>query len=183
MGKIRKPLWDRFWDKVVVTDTCWLWVGAKTRRKFGYGAIRGCGDVKLLAHRLSFEKYKGQIPNGMLVLHTCDNPLCVNPEHLFIGTQKDNMRDMRDKKRGPSIWYEEKPDPPGKAFGECGGTAKLKERDVINIFYDTRLQQEIADSYGISNQQVSNIKNGISWKHLNLCVDCHDAEHAKEDAA
>ena len=109
---MRKPLIERFWEKVVITDGCWEWIGAKTRRVSGYGAIRDERGGRVLAHRFSYSYHIGEIPKGFLVLHRCDNPLCVNPSHLFIGTQRDNMEDMRKKERYPDSWYREKPPPP-----------------------------------------------------------------------
>lgn len=87
---------ERFWSKVQKTDSCWLWKGAKNQ--FGYGFFR-LGSRNEVAHRVSYNWIKGEIPSGLLVLHTCDNPSCVNPDHLFIGTHSDNMRDMYRKKR------------------------------------------------------------------------------------
>ena len=91
---------ERFLAKVTKTETCWVWEGAK--RKYGYGkmvARDGGRIVQMTAHRVSWELHFGQIPQGFNVLHKCDNPCCVNPEHLFLGTQADNVRDMVDKKR------------------------------------------------------------------------------------
>lgn len=88
---------ERFFSKVEKTETCWNWTACK-RGKAGYGAINVNGKVKD-AHRLSYELHKGEIPEGLMVLHTCDNRLCVNPEHLFLGTAKDNWHDGFNKGR------------------------------------------------------------------------------------
>ena len=87
----------RFFDKVNKTDSCWLWT-AGTRGKTGYGAFR-LNDKVVDAHRVSYELHNGVIPEGVYVCHTCDNRLCVNPNHIFLGSPKDNWKDGFDKGR------------------------------------------------------------------------------------
>lgn len=84
----------RFWRKVVKTDTCWVWRGHVKHARFRF---RGTSDY---AHRFSWRLHRGPVPDGLFVLHHCDNPPCVNPDHLFLGTQSDNMRDRDRKGRG-----------------------------------------------------------------------------------
>lgn len=96
--RMRPDISSAFWKNVLKTDSCWLWTGAKS--KAGYGQL-GHRKKVLYAHRVSFELHKGVVPKGMVVCHTCDNPQCVNPEHLFVGTHCDNMHDAIDKNRLP----------------------------------------------------------------------------------
>src|SRR6266567_1582450 len=111
----RVPPEQRFWPKVRKTSTCWLWTGMK-HYKFGYGFFQvGIGD-RQLAHRISWKIHNGPIPDGLYVLHKCDTPPCVNPDHLFLGTYYDNMDDMDQKGRRAMP-----PQEPGKRGGRQKG--------------------------------------------------------------
>lgn len=137
----------RFWDRVTKTETCWIISGAHT--KFGYGLIG-----HQLAHRFSWELNVGPIPDGLWVLHKCDNPPCVNPDHLFLGTPKDNQQDAAKKGHLPR--------------GESNHRAKLREAQVIEIRNRHRngeLGRTLAKEFGISENGVSCIVNLKTWKH------------------
>jgi len=121
---------------------CLEWVGIKAY--FGYGKMYFDGKHHL-AHRFSYKTHKGDIPKGMCVCHKCDNTKCVNPEHLFLGTQSENAKDMVKKGRVHS---------------------KLKENEVIEIYLSNKPQYEIAKKFGISQENVSCIKNGVNWSRI-----------------
>tara|TARA_R110000751_G_C13691239_1_gene472360 strand:- start:309 stop:848 length:540 start_codon:yes stop_codon:yes gene_type:complete len=130
---------------------CWLWNKARITK--GYGHLRRDGTM-VLAHRAMFEMFVGPIPDGMFVLHKCDNPPCVNPEHLFLGTQKENMADKIAKGRG------------NHAKGEANSSAKLTEAQVLEIRSATEIHREIGVLFGVAQQTVSNIKNRRTWQHI-----------------
>jgi len=131
----------RFWAKVSIGPGCWEWTASKLPGK-GYGKIK-VGVGWKLAHRLSWEFAKGPIPGGIQVCHSCDNPGCVNPAHLFLGTQADNMADMVRKGRAR----------PGYKF-----KSKLTDEEKNAILLDPRLQAEIASDYGVHQATISRIK-------------------------
>lgn len=133
---------DRFMAKIQEDEStgCWEWMGSGNGR--GYGQIR-VGRTMRRAHRVSYELFCEPVPDGMLVCHSCDNPGCVNPEHLFLGTQCDNMADMRSK-------------------GRDGGRAKLSKADVLAIRAASGLtQRELGERFGVTQQQISNIRVGL----------------------
>lgn len=132
----------RFEAKFVRREGCWEW--AAFRSGYGYGKF-GVGRKVFPAHRVSYTLYAGTIPDGLCVLHRCDNPPCVNPDHLFLGTKADNSRDMSLK-------------------GRSGGTPKLTPDQVKEIRMDARKQTSIAKDYKIDQSQVSHIKSFQQWR-------------------
>ncbi|WP_163150507.1 HNH endonuclease signature motif containing protein [Bradyrhizobium uaiense] len=109
------------------------------------------------AHRVAYELTEGEIAEGMSVLHKCDNPPCCNPNHLFLGTKKDNTRDMLSKHRGSQ---------PPHSFGEKHHNTKFDEGAARKIIADQRTHRAIAVEYGISWMTVFRLKHGQTWKKL-----------------
>jgi hypothetical protein len=145
----------RFWSKVAIGDGCWNWTaGPLGYRKTHYGQFWFRGSMRR-ATRVAWEIVNGRWPGEMHVLHKCDNPRCVRPSHLFLGTAADNMQDMKNKGRGDT-----------GARGEKHHQTPLKKSDVVAIRADSRLQKTIAAAYGISQTAVSNIKLRKSWRHV-----------------
>lgn len=117
-----RPLEERFWAKVQKTATCWLWTGAK--KEWGYGVINSQRNGPLLrAHRYAYELHYGPIPDGLWCLHRCDVPRCVRPDHLFLGTSKDNTQDMMQKGRHLAQSH------PEEFFSRCSTGQRTRWRD------------------------------------------------------
>ncbi len=158
-----KSLTERFWSAIGNADGCWLWTHLSTNG-YGYGQIWSNGYNRLLlAHRVSWELHHGPIPEGMSVLHHCDVPRCVNPAHLFLGHQIDNMNDMRRKKRGHD-GYRVKPD-----NGVKNVNAKLTDAD-IPVIRSRRANGEslgrIAKDYRVWKQTIHQVVTRSPWKHV-----------------
>lgn len=151
-------------------EACWNWLMAKNGK--GYG--RTCSNGKShYTHRLSWELINGEIKDGLFVLHRCDNPSCINPSHLFLGTQKQNLEDMHAKGRNAQptgFRHGSKTKPEKIARGERISNSKLKEDQVIEI-------RQLKESSGISNRAIAKlynvtpptirgIVNGTAWIHI-----------------
>jgi hypothetical protein len=149
---------ERFWLRVDVRgpDDCWLWKGAPYANN-GYGAFKVSGK-RFLAHRLAWEFMRGPIPYNLFICHHCDNPLCVNPAHLFLGTHADNMRDMRTKGRWSPL------------TGERSGRSKLTQEQVrtIRATYIPREtpSRKLAAQYGVDKATILAIVHRDSWKEI-----------------
>jgi len=141
----------RLYDKISYSGDCWLWKGSL--RKDGYGSVVYKGRLSL-AHRVSFSVFYSAFNPELDVLHKCDNPACINPLHLYLGTHLDNMRDRKLRNRG------------NQPKGSKRVNAKLTEDKVVAIKRDTRTHKAIAFSYGVDETLISQIKRGIIWKHV-----------------
>mgnify|MGYP001601051816 CR=1 FL=1 len=153
MSKLITAPLTRFWPNIKKTPSCWLWQGDKYKQ--GYGRIgQGGHSRKILAHRLSWEIHNGPIPRDICVLHHCDNPPCVNPDHLWLGSIKDNHRDMRAKLR--------------HAFGERHGRAKLNEQKIIKIKKMLKAgvtHKVIAGRFRVSRSVITQIALKKTWRN------------------
>lgn len=152
-----KSLVVRFWEKVDKRspDECWNWTAAKSG---GYGRI-GDGKNSLIATRVSWEIHYGKITEGLHVCHKCDNPACVNPNHLFLGTHSQNMVDMAKKGRRAK-----------KGRGVKNGLSKLTPSGVIRIrqrYADENITYaELAREYGVTPPTIMSVIKRVTWKHL-----------------
>lgn len=148
---------ERFFMKVILPlsrDECWGWKGCKD--DCGYGTIN-IDYIRYRAHRLSYFLFIGN-PNGLEIMHTCDNPVCTNPLHLKAGSHQDNMNDMKSKNRQRSL------------AGEENKNAKLTSKQVKQIrelhVSGKYLQKEIAEMYNVNWRTISAITTRTSWKHI-----------------
>lgn len=158
MIQFNKELLTRFWNKVYIpTDyinDCWEWAAFCNEKGYGKFAIN---RIMFMAHRVCYEYYFGEIPISILVCHECDNPKCCNPNHLFLGTQLDNMQDAANKNR--------------TCKGSNNATSKLTEDFVRQIFIDIHNNKysdlnSICIDYGIGETTLKNILYGRTWCHV-----------------
>lgn len=150
----------RFWDKVNKTSGCWLWTAWRNNK--GYGAFSAKhpngGYSNKLAHRESWEMAnEKKIPAGLCVLHSCDNPACVNPSHLFLGTKKDNTQDMLKKGRNRSY------DAHGEDHHRSTITKEIAKTMRHLYWAERRSQHEIGRFFDVTNYLVFDVVHGRSW--------------------
>jgi HNH endonuclease len=131
---------------------CWLWLGALHEGGYGEFRERNSGTKRIRAHVFSYRYYKGEIPTGKFVLHTCDIRCCVNPDHLYAGTKKQNTADASRRQRFP--------------LGEKHHQTTITESEILAIRVDPRAQHIIAVEYGVCQMTISNIKARKTWSHL-----------------
>jgi len=172
----------RFWTKVDKSGDCWLWTAA--RWDTGYGQFMVGGKLRG-AHRVSYELAKGPIPAGMLVCHTCDNPRCVRPSHLWLGTVRDNAQDAARKGRtasgdrnGKRLHPERYPHgdnhpmrlhPELVTRGERNGRAKLTDdnvREIRTLAAQGVQGKQLAERYGVSRTKISRVIRCLDWRHV-----------------
>lgn len=146
---------SKFLKRVEITNNCWIWRGGKRVREYGSFDLDGKTQ---LAHRVSYQLFIGEIPTGMLILHKCDVPSCVNPNHLYIGNQLDNMNDATKRKRFPP------------RIGEGNGRAKLTEKDVLVIRSDFKgtpvSARKLGEKYSVTKEAIMAIIKRKSWKNI-----------------
>lgn len=139
----------------ITPEGCWVWRGGTAH--FGYGQISFRGRT-INTHRLAYEAWVGPIPEGYVVRHRCDNPPCINPDHLETGTYRDNAQDREVRGRG------------NPRRGEDAPNAKLTEHDVLDIRreygYGVLTQKMLAEVYGVAHQAVHDIVRRRNWKHI-----------------
>lgn len=142
---------ERFWAKVDKSGECWEWTSAKSN----YGVFWVGGPKRsMYAHRWAYEEANGPIPNGMLVCHKCDNPFCVRPGHLFLGTEMDNKTDSVQKRR--------------HAFGVRNGGAKTPERTIqkVKFLLGSMPYAKIAGALNVTTAIVKQTARGVTWRHV-----------------
>ena len=142
---------DDFWKFIEFFDDCWLWTGTVSRAGYGRFFLGG-KDNK--AHRISYVIHHGEIPEGQFVCHHCDNPLCVNPDHLFLGVPADNSADVVSKRR--------------QAYGEKHWNSKLSSQQVCQLRkqHDANISKtELAHMYDVSYQTIHRIISKKNWKY------------------
>jgi hypothetical protein len=147
----------RFLQYVKKTDNCWIWVGYTFPCK---GERRGRINVKgklILVNRLSYQLYVGPLQDSDCVLHTCDNGLCVRPDHLYIGDRSDNARDRVERNRS--------------AMGERNGNAKLTADDVVEIRRSVDGNRELARRFHVTHKTIAQIRNNETWKNVQELAD------------
>ena len=152
MARPRIPLSEKIErSSVKIPESgCWIWM--KSLNHGGYGKTCLGKELTISAHRASYEAKYGKIPNGLMALHSCDVRSCVNPDHIFLGTQRENMEDKVLKNR--------------QAYGEKHGMSKLKEDEAKEIKYSKEDTNILASKFNCSKVTIRQIRQGLFWKHI-----------------
>lgn len=156
-GRVDVPFEERFWKYVYKTDGCWFWIGSNDGDS-GYGRIKGTERKNIGSHIASWQLHFGTIPKGHEVCHRCDNPQCVRPDHLFLGTHLENMRDS--KLKGVIRHIDNR--------GERHGMSKLTADQVLAMRSEYRPGNgaSVAIKYGVSRSALSGIIHRRLWRHV-----------------
>lgn len=150
-----EKLLDRFMEKVDISGECWVWTASLYSNGYGRMYTKTLnGHEYTGAHRISYELFKGDIPDGQFICHTCDNRWCVNPEHLFAGTQLDNMRDMHSKGRGRKTYRRGLDSPLFALSAEQVGDIRSEYSFRSNTY------KKLSEKYGVCYNTIRRIVNG-----------------------
>jgi hypothetical protein len=155
-GSKEAPI-QRFWRQVEITDGCWIWTGYRNASGYGRMRIHGIGRAMIFAHHISYEIHHGPVPDGGWVLHHCDNPPCIRPDHIYLGTPKQNSQDAVTRGRRPDV------------RGENNGFSKLTEAGVREIRRRAEAGEKvgsIAKDLGMSYPGVRDIIIRRNWPHV-----------------
>lgn len=157
-GRIAVPMLEKLMQKSMPEPNsgCWLWLGNVNRQ--GYGLVvqpMGKGSIRYrLAHRVAYQCFKGPFDQSLDVCHSCDVPGCINPDHLWLGTHTDNMRDKARKGRG------------NHARGSAQGQAKINEEIALEIKRASGTAKQIAARLNVSPNIVAQVRSGKTWRHV-----------------
>lgn len=148
-----RPISEVLSNYTVSKSGCWNWNGVINTDGYGMACYQG---EQVRAHRLSLLNHLGLEGSELLALHHCDNRRCINPDHLYLGTNQDNSNDMVNRDRANPL------------RGEDSALSKITEEQAASILIDTRPHQKIAEDHSVSKSTVSSIKTGRRWKHIQL---------------
>lgn len=146
----------RFWRFVEKRgpDECWEWAGGRNKNKYGVFGLGAASDGRTTAHRYSYILHCGEVPQGMIVMHTCDNPPCCNPRHLRLGTHAENTADMHEKNRA------------NRPRGLESSQAKLDDEKVRFIRASPLSTRKLAELLGVGPTTIRGVRNGRVWSHV-----------------